>query len=221
MGRFSLFQDPIDRAALGAMAVLTGLTLTLLAGERWVGTSLNFGSGGRPRVQDFSWQDRQVGVRDRAFILTFNRPVDRAAVEANIEIEPSLPGRWSWVGRRAAYTLDGPVPYGTSYTLGLKGVREQFGNATDNPDNTRQGREMLPFAAGFSSRDRAFAYIGTTAEEQGRLILYNLTRREQQVLTPEGLAVTNFQPYPEGDRILIGAIDTRDSEATDLTPRLY
>ena len=221
MGRFSLFQNPIDRAAIGAMAILAGVTLALLAGDRWVGTSLNFGNGGRPRVQDFSWQDRRVGARDRAFILTFNRPVDRATVEANLQIEPPLPGRWSWVGRRAAYTLDGPLPYGTTFTLSLEGVREQFGNATGNPNNAMQGREMLPFAVQFSSRDRAFAYIGTTAEEQGRLILYNLTRREQQILTPEGFAVTNFQPYPEGDRILLGAIDTRDSEATDLSPRLY
>ena len=220
MGRFFPFQDPIDRAAIGTMAVLAGLTLALLTGDRWLGNPLGFG-GGRPRVQEFSWQDRQIGARDRAFILTFNRPVDRAAVEANLEIEPPLPGRWSWVGRRAAYTLNGPIPYGTEFTLSLEGVREQFGNNPDAPESAPQGREMNPFAARFSSRDRAFAYIGVAGEERGRLLLYNLTRREQQVLTPPGLAVTNFQPYPDGDRILLGAIDTRDGEAADLTPRLY
>lgn len=219
MGRFSPFQDPIDRAAIGAMAALAGLTLALLVGDRWLGGFGPFGNGGRPRVQDFSWQEREIGARDRAFILTFNRPIDREAVEANISIQPPLPGRWSWVGRRAAYTLNGPIPYGTTFTLSLEGAREQFGG--NDPESTARGREMHPFVAQFSSRDRAFAYIGTVEEEQGRLLLYNLTRQEQTVLTPPGLAVTSFQPYPDGDRLLLGAIDTRDGQATDLAARLY
>lgn len=208
------WQDPIDRAAAGAMLVLTGLIFACVAGDRWLGGSPGWG-GGRPRVRDFSWQDRQVSARDRAFILTFNRPIDRAAVEANLAIEPPLPGQWSWVGRRAAYTLERPIPYGTSYRLHLDGAREWFGSSGD------RGRAMQPFTTQFQSRDRAFAYIGTVGDERGRLLSYNLTRQEKRILTPPGLAVTNFQPYPDGDRILFGAIDTREGQETDLAPQLY
>ncbi len=206
--------DPIDRAVTGATAVVTGLILALMAGDRWLGDSQAW-VGGRPRVREFSWQNQQVGARDRAFVLTFNRPVDRDAVEANLTIEPPLPGKWSWVGRRAAYTLKGPIPYGTTYQLDLTDAREQFGGGD------RLGRKMQPFAVEFQSRDRVFAYIGTVADERGRLVAYNLTRQEKQVLTPPGLAVTDFQPYPEGDRILFGAIDTRQAQAANLASQLF
>ncbi len=44
-------------------------------------------------------------------------------------------------------------------------------------------------------------------EEKGRLILYNLTQKQKTLLTPKNLVVTDFKPYPTGDRILFAASD--------------
>jgi dipeptidyl aminopeptidase/acylaminoacyl peptidase len=66
---------------------------------------------------------------------------------------------------------------------------------------------IQPFVGEFRSRDRAFAYIGTQGEEQGRLIFYNLTQQKKTVLTPSNLTVVDFKFYPKGDRILFSAAD--------------
>jgi dipeptidyl aminopeptidase/acylaminoacyl peptidase len=152
-----------------------------------------------PRVKEFSWQDQAIGVEDRAFIITFDRPMDHTSVEKNLVIDPPLPGKFSWAGRRLAYTLTTPIPYGESYHVQIEGAREQF------RIGTRQGQTLQTFEGKFTSRDRAFAYIGTKGEEQGRLILYNLSRDRKRLLTPANLTVIAFEFYPDGKKILFSA----------------
>ncbi|GAC1500131.1 MAG: hypothetical protein NVS2B14_13250 [Chamaesiphon sp.] len=52
--------------------------------------------------------------------------MDRSSVEANLLIEPPLPGKISWTGRRMIYTLINPVRYGTTYKVELQNAREGF-----------------------------------------------------------------------------------------------
>jgi len=183
--------QPLDRVAMSLMFVLSCLIALLL----WQGEQV------APKVREFSWQDRQIGVDDTAFILTFSRPMDTQSVEANLMIEPSLPGRISWAGRRLAYTLNAPAPYGTEFQVKLANAREKIGTAaTDSPP-------LQPFVGQFKTRDRAFAYIGITGETAGRLVLNNLTQQQTEVLTPADWVVLDFRPYPQGDRILFSAIE--------------
>jgi len=69
----------------------------------------------------------------------------------------------------------------------------------------KQGNAIAPFVSQFSTPDRVFVYKGTEAPEKGRLILYNLTRKQKIILTPENLVVKDFRIYPAGDRILFSA----------------
>lgn len=168
------------------------------------------------RVREFNWDNRQISGRDRAMLFTFNRPMDRASVEKNFRIDPPLPGKFSWAGRRMAYTLDFPLPYtGEAHTVQLQGAQ----------DRLRQGSEsgvvMQPFRSQFQSRDRVFAYIGVQGEEANRLVLYNLTRKQQTLLTPANLVVTDFKPYPGGDRILVAASDRTAFEQGKGERQLY
>jgi len=169
------------------------LVLSLL-----IGLVLWGGDRTRPYVREFSWQNQQVGVADTFFVLTFNRPMDHASVEANLHIEPPLPGLLSWAGRRLVYTLSNPAPYGTAYQVELQKAQQSMGEA---------GNRMQPFVGRFRTRDRAFAYLGVEGDEKGRLILYNLTRQQKTPLTPKNWVVTDFKPYPTGDRILFAASD--------------
>jgi hypothetical protein len=180
------FPQPLDRLALGlllALALVIGLLL------------LN-GDHAAAKVKQFNWQDKQVSAQDQAFVISFSRPMDQASVAANLKINPALPGKISWAGRRLAYTLDTPAPYGTTFQVRLKDAKAQFSPAP-----------MQPFEANFRTRDRAFAYIGGEGDETGRLVLYNLTQREQKILTPSNLTVMDFQIYPLGDRILFSALE--------------
>ena len=167
-----------------------------------------------PRVRSFSWQDKTVSAADTAFILTFNRPMDRESVENNLKIEPPLPGKISWAGRKMAYTLTNPVPYGTSFNLQLLGAKDRF---------STEGKAVVnkPFVGKFNSRDRAFAYIGVDGEEAGRLILYNLTELKKEILTPSRLVVMDFQAYPSRDRILFAASDRSGPDQGILEQKLY
>lgn len=187
-----MLDQPLDRVAITLMLGLTGLIVVLLwGGDRTV-----------PQVRDFSWQNQQIGANDTAFIMTFNRPMNQASVEKNLQIEPELPGKVSWAGRRMAYTLLQPAPYGNTYTVKLREAKERYYGRS-------QGKIIKPFLGNFQTRDRAFVYIGQTAAEQGRLMLFNFGKKGEKsiALTPPNLMVINFQPYPQGDKILFSAIN--------------
>ncbi|MEO1208812.1 MAG: hypothetical protein AAFX78_04635 [Cyanobacteria bacterium J06638_20] len=196
--------QPIDKVALILAAILTVLM---------VGLALS-GDHTAPRIRDFSWQERQIGAEDRAFLLTFSRPMNRESVERNLQIDPPLSGKFSWAGRRMAYTLDAPAPYGTAFSMRLRGARDRFSELGDS-------RDMPLYEASFESRDRAFVYLGVEGEQAGRLILNNLTRKDETVLTPDNLVVMDYEPYPEGDRILFSAIDRDAEDGSRVDQRLY
>lgn len=190
--------QPIDKLAI---TLIVSLTL-VIGGLIWLGNSCGnqclLQTG--PRVKEFSWENREIGSEDQAFIITFDRPMDHASVEKNLVIDPPLPGKFSWAGRRLAYTLTSPIPYGEKYHLQIEGAREQFRSGN------RLGQTLAIFEREFKSRDRAFAYIGTNGEEQGRLIFYNLTEEKKTLLTPADLTVMAFEFYPDGKKILFSAV---------------
>lgn len=191
--------QPLDRVAIIIMAVLmVVIGLVLLKGDRTA-----------PRVREFSWQDHQIGAEDIAFTMTFSRPMNHSSVENNLRIEPPLPGRFSWAGRRMAYTLNAPPPYGTAFELSLQGSYDRFSDPNDDRTTLRT------FTAQFQTRDRAFVYLGVEGEEKGRLVLQNLTQRSRTLLTPATLQVMDFDLYPQGDRIVFSAMDAADAQPGD------
>lgn len=190
-----LFKQPIDRTAIILMLLLSVLMgLLLLSGDRTA-----------PKVREFTWENKQIGATDTGFILTFFRPMNHATVEENLKLEPPLPGKFSWAGRRMAYTLKDPAPYGVTYTVKLAGATDKY----FGENNQNKGTLMQPFSGSFRTRDRAFAYIGVQGETESRLMLVNLSSSQSKPisLTPKDLVVTDFKPYPQGDRILFSATD--------------
>ena len=183
--------QPLDRTAIALMVILSVI----------IGIVLWSGDRSSSRVRDFSWQNKQIGAEDRGFIITFSRPMNHTSVEQNLSINPPLPGKFSWAGRRMAYTLIAPAPYDSEYELKLQGARDKFAK-----DKETQ-RQIQPFSAGFKTRDRAFAYLGIDGDNAGRLMLVNLSVKEPKpiALTPPDLVVTEFKPYPDGESILFSA----------------
>ncbi|MEL6854190.1 MAG: hypothetical protein AAFO83_03675 [Cyanobacteria bacterium J06607_13] len=192
--------QPLDRVSLIVMALLA----LIIAGMLLVGAQV------LPRVRTFSWQDQQVSAEDIAFLLTFTQPMTPESVENNLQIEPELAGKFSWAGRKMAYTLEAAAPYGERFKISLPTAESLTG---------QPGFEA--FESEFQTRDRVFAYIGVEGEEQGRLVLFNLTQKEKTLLTAEGQAVLDFQPYPERDRILFSAVAVDDSDTGVASAQLY
>ncbi|MEM0981830.1 MAG: hypothetical protein AAGH78_16360, partial [Cyanobacteria bacterium P01_H01_bin.58] len=162
---------PLDKVASVLMVVLAIAAILLVF----------LGDHATARVQDFSWDSHTIGGEDIAFSLTFSRPMNIDSVEANLEITPDLPGRISWAGRRLAYTLDGPVPYGGTFEVRLTAAHDRFTDVGTSP-------QFEAFTGIFQSRDRAMAYIGTEGDETGRLVFINFTQGGEPVLlTPPDL----------------------------------
>ena len=183
-----------------------------------IAAMLLLGSQALPTVRTFSWQNKAVTADDAAFMLTFTQPMNPKSVEENLKIEPDLPGKFSWAGRRMAYTLSVPAPYGQAYRVSLP-------KAAARSDQAGTQRGFEPFNSEFRTRDRVFAYVGAQAEEQGRLVLFNITSKEKTLLTPEDKQVMDFRPYPARDRILFSAIDKpaskNDPNQPLSSPELY
>jgi hypothetical protein len=184
-----------QRLDLAAIVLISTLCLPL-------GLLLYGGRSAYPKVQTFSWQAKAIGAEDKAFILTFNRPMNWDSVAKGLRITPPLPGKFSSSGRRFVYTLDRPIPYGQSFQIALDGATEAAVVRSNFPQQVVQ-----PFKGQFRSRDRAFVYIGVGGEVDGRLVLRNLTDRTTTILTPKAWVVKQFKAYPQGDRLLVGAVE--------------
>ncbi len=214
------FFQPLDRVAIALM-----LLLTLL-----IGLLISQGDAVKPSVRDFTWkhlhaeekdihlnnftsQSQKIGADYKTFILTFSRPMDTKSVEENLTIDPPLAGTIGWAGRRMGYTFVTPAPYGTTYKVQLQGAKDKF--AAKNRKNT----VIEPLTATFSTRDRVLLYIGANPEDQGRLVLYNLTQEQKKILTPKDLVVMDFKPFPNGEKILFSARPTTTQDI--LSGQLY
>jgi hypothetical protein len=180
---------PIDRVSIAVILVVSVL----------IGILVFQGDVVQASVRNFSWQNQKVGADDTSFSMIFSRPMDTKSVESNLKIDPPLAGKYSWAGRRMVYTLLTPAPYGTNYKVQLQGAVDKFARKQN------KNRTLQNFTGNFTTHDRAVVYIGATGEEQGRLVLYNFTRTQKTILTPQDLAVMDFKPYPEGDRVLFSA----------------
>jgi hypothetical protein len=151
---------------------------------------LGLGQHSAPKVREFNWQHQKVGADHLQMVLTFNRLMDPASVEAHWQIDPPLLGRFNWQGRRLVYTLTQPAPYGQLYQVNLPEAQDQ------------QGRAMqAPFVGEFRTPDRQFLMIGVREETRGRLLLTNLETQSQTLLTPPDLKVIQFVPVADGETV--------------------
>ncbi|MFW6357592.1 MAG: hypothetical protein ACOC0N_00030 [Chroococcales cyanobacterium] len=218
---FLNFLKQQDRIAIGAIllfSVLIGIVSWYSNADSTSVQELGLGKSSSDRtplqVRQFSWEGQQIGVQDKKFLFTFNRPVNPKKIAKHLEITPSLPGKISGKGRRIAYTLTKLPVYGKTYEIKLQG------NLEGDTEGTSLETPIEPFLRRIRSRDRAFVYLGIEEEEQGRLILYNLTRQKKEILTPKDLVVMDFEPYPDGDRILFSAYP-QNSRHSGLQEELY
>ncbi|MDJ0619691.1 MAG: hypothetical protein QNJ63_23620 [Calothrix sp. MO_192.B10] len=197
------FLQPLDRISIACILVLCLL----------IGLLILQGDVVKPSVRNFSWENQKIGADEASFSLTFSRPMDIKSVEENLNIDPPLAGKFSWAGRRMVYTLLTPAPYGTDYQVQLQQAQDQF--AAKGGTN----KVIQPFTGKFTTRDRIILYIGADSDNQGRLVLYNLTQQKKQILTPKDLVVMEFKAYPNRERILFTARSTGNDDL--LSAKLY
>jgi len=180
---------PFDRI-VGAIALMLAVIIVLLL---WRANSVGL------RVVEYSWQGQQIGTQDRVLSFQLNQPLISAQAPPVLTIEPPLAGQLSGQGRHWFYTLSELPRYGTSYQVTLE---------FSSPQTV--GPQLNRLVTLLNTHNRALVYIGIGPEEQGRLILLDITnpqKPQKLILTPKDLRVREFQIYPQGDRILFTAYD--------------
>lgn len=190
--RIKAFKDfkRLDVAAFGAISLLALVFGIVVANSK-----------PKPlQVTQISWK-KPVSVANRQLRLTFNRPIESAPM--GLQIEPPLPGELEGVGRTLTYTLTEPPVYGTTYQISLQ---------LATPRQGQNAPELAPFTSQLTTRDRLFAYIGIEREEQGRIVIYNLSQQKRTILTPPDLSVTKFAVYPSGEKILFSAYERTQAQ---------
>ena len=80
----------IDKFAATLMIIFSLIIAVLIWGGEICGDTCFLHTG--PKINYFSWQNKRIGAEDIAFILGFDRPMDRQSVEANLKIAP--PPAW-------------------------------------------------------------------------------------------------------------------------------
>ncbi len=195
---FKLIENTLDKICISFILIFT-LIITILIGGSSICVLDQCLLKNHPKIKEFTWENGKIGSTDTAFILTFDRPMDHQSVENNLKIEPPLEGKIIWSGRRLIYTLKDIIPYGNSYRLSLKNAREKFRG------KNKLGATIEPFIAEFNSKDRAFAYIASEGKNLGQLILVNLTKKNQTILTPNNIIVSDFKFTKNGEFIIFSA----------------
>lgn len=204
--------QPIDKLAI-ILIIIFGFIMGILVGGEKLCQTNNCWFNPLPKVRNFNWQNKTIGAEDKAFILTFDRPMDHESIEKYLVIDPPLDGKFSWVGKRMAYTLESPAPYGENYKITLENGQEKF------REEGSLGKVMKPFSSNFKTRERAFAYIGAQGEELGRLMLYHWQTEKSIILTPSHLVVSNFKIYPDNRKIVFMAAIKGSEDLQD--PQLF
>lgn len=165
-----------------------------------IGVTLWMGDRTAPVVRDFSWHNQQITSQDQAFFLTFNRPMDRESVEKNLRLQPALAGKFSWSGRRMAYTLTSPAIYGTTYTLSLTNAFDRFSQELGDKI------PLQPFTAQFRTPEPVLAFVNP----QGQLTFLYLQSRKLEAVTPTNLRVTDYRFSPDRNTIYFFATDPQE-----------
>jgi len=196
------FSLPLDRWA-AAISLILAIVIAILL---WIGDRT------APQVREFSWQNQTIDAGDKAFLLTFSRPMNQTSVEQNLKIEPPLPGKTSWAGRRMAYTLLEPAVYGNRYVVSLENAFDRF------TKEVGEKAPIAPFRSNFQTPMPRFVYVGATDAEKGRLVLYDVATKTHHLVTPPELNVLDFRIYPDRRKVLFSAITGDENR---LNQKLY
>ena len=176
--------DRRNRLPLFLLALLAGLLVSLAIAAR-----------AAPRLVEVSpGPDSPHVPTGSPIVLTFNRPMDSASVEARLHITPAVPGMLAWEGTQLTFRPDQAWPAGTTVTVRLAaGARSVL---------------VLPLLASsewsFTVGAPRLAYLWPAG---GPAELYARTADGSQTeqLTSSAYGVVDFEVSADGRRVLYAA----------------
>ncbi len=183
----------LDRAFLSALLGIGGLIVVILIrGDRTV-----------PQVDQFNYHQQTISPFKAQLHFTFNREMDKASVEQGFRITPETSGRFSWLGRKMAFTPSLPLPYNTQFQIEIRDALDANGIALP-----------VTYQSQFSTTEQRLVYLGSEGEERLRLVLWKSQSQTRQILTPPHLMVLEHQPSQDGQTLYFSATDKNNIDPT-------
>lgn len=189
------FSNKFDRLFL-----ILFLFFTLL-----IGGLIIFGDQTYPRVTASNLKTEIIPLKTNQIVLTFNRNMDRISVEENFSIKPNLKGKFSWIGKKMAYSFTEPLVAGENLELELIGAKDDQGVVMGEA-----------YQKIYQTAEQNLYFIGSENDQKEKLIKYTLNGKIE-ILSPMDLIVKDFKVHPEEKLIyLLGTENIRDKGKNDL-----
>ena len=117
-----------------------------------------------PQVTFFNAEEQEIHPSSKQLYFTFNREMQKKTVESSFIIDPYIPGKFSWVGKKMVYTFTKNLKYGKKYDIYIEEGTDVYNKHSDD----------ILFTSRFYTSPRTLYYIGVTGDEKDRLISYNI-----------------------------------------------
>jgi Tol biopolymer transport system component len=190
MSRFSRFDRAVGFVLLG-LAIFIGITL--LIGDRIGVRLIRVSPLGEAHSTD-------------TILIQFTEIMDRESVEERLEIEPEVPGDFSWSGDTLVFRPAEPLPTGQDFTV-----------TVDEGASSRYGRALLnPYQFSFSVREPWVAWLAPADGFPQNIWMADpndLENAEQVTFSTSG--IFDFAVSPDGRMIAFSERRT-DQPATDI-----
>lgn len=171
-----------------AMGVLMAFTLLILwRGDRTL-----------PQITHFNHHLKQISPRSNQLLFSFNREMNRYSVRRGFKIEPEIAGKFSWIGKKMAFTPVIPFEYGRTYQVEIQSAKDV------------KGIDMPVYQSQFHTKTRQFIFLN--AQRQLRLWKSDAT----ETLTAPGLLVLDYIPVNDGEQIFFSAVDKNEFKQNSL-----
>lgn len=166
---------------------------------------LGLGDQSYPRVMETNLKDEILPLTTNQLVLTFNRNMDHASVEKHFTITPKIEGKFSWIGKKMAFSFNESLRSNEKIKVELKGALDESGVLMEN------------YERNYATQNQALYFIGTDEGQKDRVVGFDLDQKKSSVLSPENLIVKDFRVHPDQKLIyLLGYKKGDDDKRSNL-----
>lgn len=184
----------MDKTFEKIVAVIIGILILLIAGiavlEDWSGPKVN-----SVNMPDFV-ENNQAGIK-----IEFSELMNRKSVESNLKIEPALPFKFYWQGKKLILNPMEAWQTAMNYKLIIPNLVED-----------ERGRKIsADYVKEFQTPKTEVIYIGTDGEEKNRIIIRDLDGGKVKEYLDGNLLIKKFLINQKDQELILLAKDLKSS----------
>ena len=170
-----------------------------------IGFLLIRGDQSYPRVVDTNLKNESLPLSTNQIVLTFNRNMDHASVENHFSITPKIEGKFSWIGKKMAFSFKESLASNQSISIELSQAEDELGNL------------MQSYQKNYQTQSQFLYFIGSEKDQKDQLVGFDLNQEKTTILSPKNLVIKDFRVHPDQNLIyLLGYKKSADETKNNL-----